>query len=131
MIKNVLKYGIGAALTGMFCCVAPAVLFGLGLAGGVYAISFADWFYTEQGDPSVGAWVLRGLGAALLAFGIYRYNKKENCSLNTPRQRRLNKWLFAILVIALGVGLFYSFEWLTGWYFDAYIVDAQQMELNS
>ncbi len=130
MIKQIFKYGIGAALTGMFCCVAPAVLFGLGLAGGVYAISFADWFYVD-GQPGVGAWVLRGLGAALIAFGIYRYNKKENCSLNTPRQRKLNKWLFAVLVTLLGVGLFYTFEALTGWYFDAYIVDAQQMELNS
>ena len=33
--------------TGMLCCVAPAVLFMFGLIGGVYAISFANFFYKD------------------------------------------------------------------------------------
>ena len=43
--KWTLKYGLMSALAGIVCCVAPAVLFMLGLMGGVVAISFADFFY--------------------------------------------------------------------------------------
>ena len=39
-----LKFGLISALTGMICCVAPAILFMFGLMGGVVAISFADFF---------------------------------------------------------------------------------------
>ena len=48
LIKWGLKYSLTAALAGILCCVAPAVLFMFGLMGGVYAISFADFFYKED-----------------------------------------------------------------------------------
>ena len=34
-----------------------------------------------------------------------------------------------MLIAVLGVGLFLSLEALSSWYFDAYIVPAQQVEL--
>ena len=43
-----LKIAASAGLAGMICCVAPAVLFAFGLMGGIYAISFADFFYAEE-----------------------------------------------------------------------------------
>ena len=49
VVKWSLKYGIMSALTGILCCVAPAILFMFGLMGGVVAISFADFFYSEDG----------------------------------------------------------------------------------
>ena len=48
LIKWGLKYSLTAALAGILCCVAPAFLFMFGLMGGVYAISFADFFYEED-----------------------------------------------------------------------------------
>ena len=48
----VTKVAAAAGLTGIICCVAPAVLFMLGLAGGVWAISFADFFYEGSGGAS-------------------------------------------------------------------------------
>ena len=77
---NLWGYALRAAaavgLTGMLCCVAPMVLFSLGLMGGVYAISFADWFYTTDGAPSAAAWALRiaavGVGiASELEEGVF------------------------------------------------------------
>jgi len=58
LIKWGLKYSLTAALAGILCCVAPAVLFMFGLMGGVYAISFADFFYKEDGSSGVGSLVL-------------------------------------------------------------------------
>ena len=49
VVKWSLKYGIMSALAGILCCVAPAILFMFGLMGGVVAISFADFFYSEDG----------------------------------------------------------------------------------
>ena len=48
LIKWSLKYSISAAIAGILCCVAPAVLFMFGLMGGVYAISFADFFIKKM-----------------------------------------------------------------------------------
>ena len=38
-----LKIASVTGLTGIICCVAPAVLFMFGLMGGIYAISFANF----------------------------------------------------------------------------------------
>ena len=68
-LKWGIKYSLSAAVTGMLCCVAPAVLFMFGLMGGVYAISFADFFYNEDGSSGTGAWVLKIFA---LAIGFYQ-----------------------------------------------------------
>ena len=51
---NIIKWGLSiaasAGLTGMLCCVAPMVLFMFGIMGGTYAISFADFFYQNDGN---------------------------------------------------------------------------------
>ena len=43
-----------AAFASIICCVAPAVLFMFGLMGGVFAISFADFFYNDDGSEGIG-----------------------------------------------------------------------------
>ncbi|MEE2750153.1 MAG: hypothetical protein VX519_01880 [Myxococcota bacterium] len=128
------KWGLGlaasAGLTGMLCCVAPMVLFMLGLMGGAYAISFADFFYAADGSAGTGAWVLRVLAAVLGLSGLWLYRKRQNqCSIDPSRQRK-NLMLLGGLVATLGVGFFLSLEKLSSWYFDAYIVPAQQVELG-
>ena len=65
-----LKVAASAGLAGMICCVAPAVLFAVGLMGGIYAISFANVFYAPDGSAGLGAWLLRGLAALVGAGGI-------------------------------------------------------------
>ena len=47
--KWVLGLAASIGITGMLCCVAPMLLFMLGAMGGVYAISFADFFYEPSG----------------------------------------------------------------------------------
>ena len=48
LVKWGLKYAVSAAMAGILCCVAPAVLFMFGLMSGVYAISFADFFIKKM-----------------------------------------------------------------------------------
>ena len=128
---SLLRWGLSLAATvgiiGMLCCVAPMVLFMFGLMGGVYAISFADFFY--DGDSAgVGAWILRGLAVVVGGFGIWRYHQRQKqCSLD-PKRQQTNLILLSILVSTLGIGLFLSLDSLSSWYFNAYIVPAQQLE---
>jgi len=106
------------------------VLFMMGIMGGTYAISFADFFYQEDGSPGTGAWVLRGVAALVGAFGFWRYRTQQNqCSIDPTRQRN-NLILLGLLIAVLGVGFFLSLEALSSWYFDLYIVPAQQQELG-
>ena len=117
-------------LTGMLCCVAPMVLFMFGALGGVYAISFADFFYNADGSAGTGAYVLRGMAVLVGAVGVWMYRKRQrSCSLDRRRQQT-NLLLLVGLVSVLGVGAFLSLESLSSWYFDAYIVPAQQEELH-
>ena len=51
----------------MICCVAPAILFMFGLMGGVVAISFADFFYAEDGSIGTGSILLRIIACCLIA----------------------------------------------------------------
>ena len=131
---GIVRWGVSiaasAGLTGMLCCVAPMVLFMTGLMGGAYAISFADFFYAEDGAPGTGAWVLRGVAVAMGAGGLWRYKHHQNhCSME-PQRRTINLALVAALIAVLGVGIFLTLESLSSWYFDAYIVPAQQRELG-
>lgn len=129
-LKWGIKYSLSAAVTGMLCCVAPAVLFMFGLMGGVYAISFADFFYNKDGSSGTGAWILKIIAVAIGFYGIYSFRKKQNqCSID-PKRKKKNLILLIGIIVILGIGLFLSFEKWSAWYFNEYIVPAQQKELN-
>ena len=127
-IKNIFKYGIASAFAGIMCCVAPMILFQLGLIGGIYAISFADFFYKPDGSLGLFGWLIRVIGLSIVCYGIYRFNIKEDCSLNSDKQKRINKLLFSFLLITFSLSLFLSLEKLSSIYFDEYIVPAQKKE---
>ena len=76
-----IKYGLISALTGMLCCVAPAFLFMFGLMGGVVAISFADFFYKEDGSLGTGSIILRTVAIGLGIYATYIFRKKQNQSV--------------------------------------------------
>ena len=130
---SVLRWGLSFAaatgLTGMLCCVAPMVLFMFGVMGGTYAISFADFFYSGD-SPGVGSWILRGIAVFIGVWGVMRYKKQqEQCSID-PKRQQTNLILLTALIIIFGFGSFLTLESVSGWYFDAYIVPAQQEELG-
>jgi len=130
LVKWGVKYSISAAIAGILCCVAPAVLFMFGLMGGVYAISFADFFYKEDGSSGVGAWVLKIIALGIGIYGVYSFRKKQNqCSIDSKRKKK-NLILLIAMILVLGIGLFLSLEKWSAWYFDEYIVPAQQKELK-
>ena len=130
LLKWGIKYSLSAAVTGMLCCVAPAVLFMFGLMGGVYAISFADFFYNEDGSSGTGAWILKIIAVAIGFYGIYSFRKKQNQCFIDPKRKKKNLIVLIGIIVILGIGLFLSFEKWSAWYFDEYIVPAQQKELN-
>lgn len=130
LLRWSLSVAASAGLTGMICCVAPMVLFMFGIMGGAYAISFADFFYQADGSAGMGAWGLRGIAVLVGLAGVWRYRQKQNqCSIDPKRQQK-NLILLVGLIVVLGVGFFFSLDSLSSWYFDAYIVPAQQLELN-
>ncbi|MEM0967361.1 MAG: hypothetical protein AAGJ81_14535 [Verrucomicrobiota bacterium] len=117
------KFAASAGLAGMICCVAPAVLFMFGLMGGVYAISFADFFYKADGSTGTGAWILRIVAVAIGAYGIYRYKtRQDQCSID-PRRKRKNLILLTVVIALLGVGVFVTLEKWSAWYFDEVIME--------
>ena len=125
-----LSVAASAGLAGMICCVAPMVLFMLGLMGGAYAISFADFFYEGDGSAGTGAWVLRGVAVVIGFVGFWMYRRQQNqCSIDPDRKKK-NLVLVAILIAVLGIGFFFSLEAISSWYFNEYIVPAQQQELK-
>lgn len=127
-LKWALKYALSAGIAGIICCVAPAVLFMFGLMGGIYAISFADFFYAEDGSVGLGSWILRGMAVLIGVYGIYLYRKKQNqCSID-PKRKRKNLILMIVVTFVLGVGIFLTLEKWSSWYFDKHIVPAQQEE---
>tara|TARA_B100000780_G_scaffold11153_1_gene7678 strand:- start:4154 stop:4558 length:405 start_codon:yes stop_codon:yes gene_type:complete len=127
---HLIKVSFSAALAGIICCIGPVVLFQLGLMSGVYAISFADFFYAENGSIGVGAIILRVVGLFIVVIGIASYNKKEDCSLNSKKQKKINKFLFGIIVLIISVSIFLTLDEFSSIYFDKYIVPQQQIELN-
>ena len=129
-LKWSLKYGLISALTGMICCLAPAVLFMFGLMGGVVAISFANFFYAEDGSLGTGSILLRLLAVCFGIYGLILFRNKQNqCSID-PKKKRLNLILLIFLLLTIGISFFFIFENLSSWYFDEYIVPQQQIELK-
>ena len=126
MIKDIVKYGLAASTTALICCVGPSILFAIGLSSGIFAFQFADFFYNADGSANVYAWILRGLGALIVGYGIYKYNKKESCTLNSPKQKVFNKVMFAVILISLAYGLYELFTYLTTEYFAVIDVTRQQ-----
>ena len=128
IFKWALKFAASAGIAGILCCVAPAVLFMFGLMGGIYAISFADFFYADDGSVGIGSWILRGLAVLIGVYGIYMFRKKQNqCSID-PKRKKKNLILVSIIIVVLGVGIFLSLEKWSSYYFDKHIVPAQQEE---
>ena len=121
-----LKIAAAAGVTGIICCVAPAVLFALGLAGGIWAISFADFFY--EGTNGVGAWVLRGVAVLIGVGGIVLYKRKQDQCSVAPKRKRKNLVLLSVVIVVLGAGFFLTLDRLSAWYFNEAIVPAQQAE---
>jgi len=131
---SILRWGLGiaasAGLTGMLCCVAPMLLFMLGVMSGTYAISFADFFYQADGSVGLGAWFLRIFAVFMSLGGIWYFRgQQKQCSLE-PRHQQKNLALLTVLIVVIGIGFFLSLETLSSWYFDQYIVPAQQKELG-
>lgn len=130
LFKWSFKYAASAAIAGILCCVAPAILFMFGLMSGVYAISFADFFYKDDGSTGTGAWILRFIALCIGIYGIYAFRTKQNqCSID-PKRKRQNLILLTLTILILGIGLFLGLEKWSSWYFDKHIVPAQQKELN-
>ncbi len=126
-----LKIASVTGLTGIICCVAPAVLFMFGLMGGIYAISFANFFYHDNGSVGLGAWILRGLAVIMGVVGIMLYRRKQNqCAVDSKRKRR-NTILASVIITLLGISIYLSLEQLSGWYFDKFIVPAQQADYQT
>ncbi len=126
-----MQVATSVGLAGMLCCVTPAVLFATGLMGGIYAISFANFFYAPDGGAGLGAWALRGVSVLVGLYGVWRYHRRQaQCSIDPTRKRR-NLALLIGLVAVLGTGAYLTFEELTAWYFDAYVVPAQQAEYEA
>jgi hypothetical protein len=127
---HLIKVSLSAALAGIICCIGPVVLFQFGLMSGVYAISFADFFYAEDGSIGTGAIILRVIGLFIVIIGVISYNKKEDCSVNSEKQKKINKILFASIVLVISISLFFTLDEFSSIYFDKYIVPQQQIELN-
>ena len=130
MIKDILKYGLYSSITALFCCVAPSILFAVGIGSGIFAFQFADFFYNTDGSANAYGWAIRAIGVLIIGYGIYKYNKKQNCSINTMGQRRKNKIMFAFILISLALGLYFLFTELTTSYFE--VIDlSRQLEYNN
>ena len=130
-IVHFLKFSFSAAFTGIFCCIAPVILFQFGLISGIYAISFADFFYKEDGSVGIGAIILRLFAFIIIILGIIKFNQKENCSLNSPKEKKINKIIFAIISTIIAIAIFWTLDEFSSYYFDEYIVPQQQLEYNS
>ena len=131
VVKWSLKYGIMSALAGILCCVAPAILFMFGLMGGVVAISFADFFYSEDGSIGMGSIILRIIGFGIGGIAVFKFREKQNqCSID-PKRKKINLILLVILLLIFGIVFFLAMDSWSAWYFDEYIVPQQQIELNT
>jgi hypothetical protein len=61
--------------------------------------------------------------------GIVLFKRKQDqCSVD-PKRKRKNLILVSVLVAVFGVGFFFTLERVSGWYFNTYVVPAQQQEL--
>ena len=127
---HLIKVSFAAALTGIICCIGPVILFQFGIIGGIYAISFADFFYSDDGSIGFGAVLLRIIALIVIVFGIRSYNKKEDCTSNTKKRKSINKILFGLILLVFTLSIFMTLDEFSSIYFDEYIVPQQQIELN-
>ena len=67
----------------------------------------------------------------VIIIGIIKFNKKENCSLNSAKEKKINKVLFAIISTIIAIALFWTLDEFSSYYFDEYIVPQQQLEYNT
>ena len=112
------------------CVVSPLPFYLCWGLWGVVAISFADFFYQEDGSLGTGAILLRVVAVLIGAYGIYKYKTtQDQCSID-PKRKKLNLLLVGALIIILGILLFIGLEEFSSWYFDTYIVPQQQIELE-
>jgi len=88
------------------------------------------FFYEQDGSTGTGSFILRGVAVIIGIYGIYAYRKKQNqCSID-PNRKRKNLIILSLTILILGVGLFFTLEKWSSWYFDKYIVPEQQKELK-
>ena len=88
-------------------------------------------FYADDGAPGAGAWVLRAVAVVIGVYGFLIYRRRQNeCSID-PKRKTKNLILIATIILIFGVAFFLSLEALSSWYFDAFIVPAQQAELKT
>ena len=79
----------------------------------------------------IGAWVLRIVAALIGVAGIVLYKRKQDqCSID-PKRKRKNLILLTAFIATIGIGFFLTLERISGWYFNEYIVPAQQAELTA
>tara|TARA_B100000959_G_C14546622_1_gene445893 strand:- start:7 stop:414 length:408 start_codon:yes stop_codon:yes gene_type:complete len=133
MIKDLLKYGVISSLTALFCCVTPSIFFLVGIGSATFAFSFADSFYNvdTDGSPNIFSWIIRLIGLFIVYYGIYRFNKKESCSLNAPEQKKKNKLIFGITLVLVSFSLYAIWYFGTTWIFDNFITPAREIELKN
>jgi hypothetical protein len=90
----------------MRCCVAPAVLFMFGLMGGVYAISFADFFYNEDG--ATGLSTSAPHGNAVLGRGVAVVSSSRHSENRVARRAPVCEQVCSQLLPVVHLALFAS-----------------------
>ena len=73
---------------------------------------------------------MRIIALIVIVFGIRSYNKKEDCTSNTKKQKSINKILFGLILLVFTLSIFMTLDEFSSIYFDEYIVPQQQIELN-
>ena len=77
LFKWAMRVAASAGLAALICCVAPMVLFMVGLMGGACTISFAI-FSSGRWITWDGAWVLRGVAVLIGIVGFWLYRRHQN-----------------------------------------------------
>ena len=126
-----LKYSLGAAITGIFMLCSSSCFIYVWVNEWYLRNIICRFFYSNDGSIGQGALILRILAVLIGLFGIYGFKKKQNnCEIDN-KKKQLNLILLTLIIFLIGIGLFLSLEEWSSWYFDKYIVPAQQIELNS
>jgi hypothetical protein len=86
---------------------------------------------TDDAPPGLWAWDLRGRAVLVGIGGVWGdHRRQRRCSMD-PARKHKNLALLLLLVATLGTGAYLTFEEATSWYFNEYIVPAQQAEYES
>ena len=83
------KDAASAGLAGILCCVVPAVLFMFGLMGGIYAISFANFFTMRMGPQN---WIMVIRVIAMIGAWSLPSKKQDQCSIDPDREEKFNSF---------------------------------------